>query len=202
MVILIILIVFLSITFHEYAHGWVANRLGDPTAANSGRLTLNPLAHVDPFGTIIMPILLLVLSKGTFAFGYAKPVPVNPAYFKNPKQGRGLVSAAGPLTNLSIALVLTLILKIGGPAFAEALTWGIVINLVLAILNLMPIPPLDGSGIVASLLPNDSAAKYLKIAPYGMFIVIALIMSGFFRWFVLPIISFILANILGIKVLL
>ena len=196
MVILIILIVFLSITFHEYAHGWVANRLGDPTAANSGRLTLNPLAHVDPFGTIIMPILLLVLSKGTFAFGYAKPVPVNPAYFKNPKQGRGLVSAAGPLTNLSIALVLTLILKIGGPAFAEALTWGIVINLVLAILNLMPIPPLDGSGIVASLLPNDSAAKYLKIAPYGMFIVIALIMSGFFRWFVLPIISFILANIL------
>ena len=202
MVIFIILIVFLSITFHEYAHGWVANRLGDPTAANLGRLTLNPLAHVDPFGTIIMPILLLVLSKGTFAFGYAKPVPVNPAYFKNPKQGRGLVSAAGPLTNLSIALVLTLILKTGGPVFAEALVWGIVINLVLAILNLIPIPPLDGSGIVASLLPNDLAAKYLRIAPYGMFIVIALIMSGFFRWFVLPIISFILANILGIKVLL
>jgi len=201
MVVFLVLIVFLSITFHEYAHGWVANRLGDPTAANLGRLTLNPLAHIDPFGTVIMPILLLILSKGTFAFGYAKPVPINPAYFKNPKQGRGLVSAAGPLTNLSIALVLTVILKIGGPALAEALAWGIVINLVLAILNLMPIPPLDGSGIIASLLPNNLAAKYLKVAPYGMFIVIALIMSGFFRWFILPTVSFILNNLLGIKVL-
>ena len=193
---LIIAILFISITMHEYAHGWMASRLGDPTPKASGRLSLNPLAHIDPFGTLILPILLLIMSRGSFSFGYAKPVPINPSYFKNPKKDRGLVSAAGPLANISIALLLTSLVRLNFP-FTEALVWGIAINLMLAILNLIPIPPLDGSGIVASLLPNRLAYDYLKIGPYGFFIIILLIATGAFRTFVLPIVGLTLNYLLG-----
>jgi len=194
--ILLIAILFISITLHEYAHGWMAYKLGDPTPKLSGRLSLNPIAHVDPFGTVILPILLLVMSKGSFAFGYAKPVPINPSYFKNPKKDRGLVSAAGPLTNILIAIFLSLLVRLNFP-FTKTLVLGIAINLILAMLNLIPIPPLDGSGIVASFLPKRLAYEYLKIGPYGIFIVLILIISGSLRRVLLPAVSLALNYLVG-----
>ena len=198
MIVFVILILFLSITFHEFAHGWVASKLGDPTPKQSGRLTLNPMAHIDPFGTIALPILLLIVSGGSFAIGYAKPVPINPYHFKNPKKDLKLVGAAGPCANIILAIFLTLIYKVGIPVLANALILGIAINLMLAIFNLVPIPPLDGSRIVASLLPTQMAYKYLKLEPYGFFIIILLFALGFFRWFVFPLVSIIFRYLLGI----
>jgi len=198
MIIILILILFISITFHEYAHGWVAHKLGDPTPKQSGRLTLNPIAHIDPFGTIALPILLLIASGGAFAIGYAKPMPINPYHFKNPKKDLKLVGAAGPSANIILAILLTLIYKIGIPMFAQALILGVAINLMLAIFNLVPIPPLDGSRIVASLLPTQLAYKYLKIEPYGFLIIFLLFVLGFFRWFIFPLVNIIFRYLLGI----
>ncbi|UCG35603.1 MAG: site-2 protease family protein [Candidatus Omnitrophota bacterium] len=198
MTLLFLLILYVSITLHEYSHGWTASKLGDPTPKESGRLTLNPLAHIDPFGTIIMPLLLIILSRGTFAFGYAKPVPINPYHFRNPKKDIMWVGLSGPLTNLCIALFLSLLAKMPFLSFiAAALIWGVVINLVLAIFNLIPIPPLDGSRIVASLLPYRLAYLYLRMEMAGFFIVILLIMLGFFEWFLFPLVK-IMLTILGI----
>jgi len=193
-----LLILLISVSFHEYSHGWVAARLGDPTPRYSGRLTLNPLAHIDLFGTVIMPILLLVVSRGTFAFGYAKPVPINPYHFKNPKRDLRLVGAAGPGANIALALLLTFVLKTGVFPLANILVWGIMINLILAVFNLVPIPPLDGSKIVASLLPNRMAVNYLKMETYGFFIIILLIATGFFGRFIFPFVDSMLSFLLKI----
>ena len=135
------------------------------------------------------------MSKGSFAFGYAKPVPINPSYFKNPKKDRGWVSAAGPLANILIAVFLSLLVRFNFP-FTRTLILGIAINLILAMLNLIPIPPLDGSGIVASFLPKRLAYEYLKIGPYGIFIVLILIISGVLGKILLPAVRFVLGYLI------
>lgn len=200
---ILILILFISITFHEYAHGWMASKLGDPTPKQAGRLSLNPLVHIDPFGTIILPILLLIITSRLggqpFAIGYAKPVPINPYHFRNPKKDTALVGLAGPSMNIFIALFLSLLIKIGFPYFTSAIVLGIMVNLVLAIFNLIPIPPMDGSKVLASFLPRKIAYFYHKIEPYGFFIIMALFTTGFFKWFIIPLVSVALAMLIGIS---
>ena len=178
---LVLVMVFFSVVCHEIAHGYVAYRLGDPTAWRMGRLTFNPLVHIDPFGTIILPGLLL-LTGSRFLFAWAKPVPVDPRYFKDPKNGMMLVSLAGPGTNLLIALLLTAVLHLAGsfiPDFlAGALAWAALINIVLMVFNLIPIPPLDGSRIVARFLRGRLLWQYMRLEKYGMFIVFGLLFLG------------------------
>ncbi|UCD15592.1 MAG: site-2 protease family protein [Candidatus Omnitrophota bacterium] len=201
MLLFLIPILLISITFHEYSHGWMASKLGDPTPRESGRLTFNPLAHIDPFGTVILPFLLLVVSQGAFAFGYAKPVPINPYHFKNPKKDIMWVGLSGPAANFLLALILIAFLKAGIMMFPkilnEAIILGIIINFILGTFNLIPIPPLDGSKIVASFLPYRISYKYLRMEMVGFLIMMILIMSGFFRWFisyfVFPVINMILS---------
>lgn len=178
---LVLVIVFFSVVCHEIAHGYVAYRLGDPTAWRMGRLTFNPLVHIDLFGTIILPGLLL-LTGSRFLFAWAKPVPVNPQYFRDPKKGMMLVSIAGPATNLGIALALTALLHLTGgfiPKFlASALAWAALINIVLMVFNLIPIPPLDGSRIVARFLKGRTLWQYMRLERYGLFIVFGLLFLG------------------------
>ncbi len=202
-----------AIVFHEVAHGWVANKLGDPTARNMGRLTLNPLRHIDPFGTVIMPLLLLLLTDGRFIFGYAKPVPINPYNFKDPKKGMALSSLAGPGVNMIMAISFAFVLRVVIPAlegtvpksawdwFAVPLSlmlgYGVVINVVLAVLNMIPVPPLDGSRIVYWLLPDRQAAAYYRLERFGMLILLALLGTGIIGRIITPIIRPILLLLLG-----
>jgi len=180
-----VLPVIFAITVHEVAHGWVAKQYGDKTASRLGRLTLNPIKHVDILGTIIIPGLLLISSAG-FIFGWAKPVPVDPRYFKNPRRDMAIVALAGPVSNLLMAFAWTLLVKIGVELKMEGISLpliltgmaGIQINLVLALINLIPIPPLDGSRIVTGFLPNRLAWQYNKLERYGFFILVALLWTG------------------------
>ena len=172
--------VLFAITLHEAAHGYVARHFGDMTAYQAGRISLNPLHHIDPFGTIILP--LLTLWMGGILFGWAKPVPVNFAMLRNPKKDMLWVAIAGPASNLAMALGWAFLYKIGvtfpESYFAEPLLgmamWGIKINVVLMVLNLLPLPPLDGGRVAVSLLPQRQAFQLSKIEPYGMFILIFL----------------------------
>jgi Zn-dependent protease len=198
MIVAYILILFLSLGLHEMAHGWMAYKLGDPTAKHSGRLTLNPLAHIDLLGTIILPLILFLI-PGALPFGWAKPVPINPNHFRNPKKDTMWVGLAGPAANLIVAFLFSLILKtVAAPYLANLLLWTIVINLVLAIFNFIPIPPLDGSKILAYFLPAKLSVRYLKVQMYGLIFIIILINFGFFQWFILPILRLVLI-LLGIK---
>ncbi|PIE51329.1 site-2 protease family protein [Candidatus Fermentibacteria bacterium] len=178
---LVLVIVFFSVVCHEIAHGYVAYLLGDPTAWRMGRLSFNPLVHIDLFGTIILPGLLL-LTGSRFLFAWAKPVPVNPQFFRNRKKGMMLVAVAGPLTNLGIALILTVLVHLAGsfvPEFlSSALAVAALINIVLMVFNLLPIPPLDGSRIVARFLKGKTLWQYQRLERYGMFIVFGLLFMG------------------------
>ncbi|MEI8350578.1 MAG: site-2 protease family protein [Candidatus Omnitrophota bacterium] len=192
--ILLIVILFFSITLHEYSHGWIANRLGDPTAKISGRLTLNPLAHIDLFGTILLPVLLLIISQGGFSFGYAKPIAINPYHFKNPRRDMMWVGLFGPLANFVIAFFLVLFFKLlPFTLFSRVLLEGIVINLILGIFNLIPVPPLDGSRVISALLPYRLFYTYLRMETFGALLIIVLIMLGVFERFVRPLVKTILA---------
>ncbi|HTC84416.1 MAG TPA: site-2 protease family protein, partial [Rhizomicrobium sp.] len=172
--------IIIAITLHEAAHGYAARHFGDDTAAKAGRITLNPLKHIDLFGTILLPAFLL-LSKAGFIFGYAKPVPVDFAALRHPKRDMIWVSAAGPGMNILLALLsallLGLALRLGGtlPAWVPALLWSSVdINLVLAVLNLWPIPPLDGSKIAVGLLPPALALPLWRASRFGMLFLLAI----------------------------
>ena len=175
----------IGVIFHEFMHGYVAYRMGDTTAKGAGRLTLDPLAHVDPFGTLILPgflFLLSLLGQGTFIIGYAKPVPINPFYFRKPR-GIIWVSLAGPLSNLGIALIFIGLLKVftlfEGGTFIYRVIYTCLfigyINILLFVFNLIPIPPLDGSRIVAYFLKGEAKRAYQSIEPYGFLIVLLLV---------------------------
>ncbi len=197
--------VLFAITLHEVAHGWVARYLGDNTAAAQGRLSLNPLKHIDPIGTILVPGVLLLL--GGFLFGWAKPVPVDYRNLRNPKKDMALVAIAGPLVNLAMALGWALLLKISlGQPHEEGL-WlglaqmgiaGISINLVLMVLNLLPMPPLDGGRVAVGLLPMKQAIALSKIEPYGMVILIVLMFTGVLGKILGPLVGMSQTGVLGL----
>lgn len=204
--------VLLAITLHEAAHGYVARHFGDPTADMLGRITLNPLKHIDPVGTLLVPGLILALgalSGGTgFLFGWAKPVPVNFSRLRNPKKDMLWVAAAGPLSNLFMAIMWAALLKLAivmpdngyRMALASMADAGITINLILMLLNLVPIPPLDGGRIAVSLLPMPQAAGFARIEPYGFPIIIVLLLTGVLGKILGPLIgifSYFLAVIFG-----
>lgn len=177
-----ILPVIFAITVHEVAHGWVARKCGDNTAYQQGRLTLNPMKHIDWFGTIILPGLLLLTGTG-FIFGWAKPVPVDARNFKNPRKDMAWVALAGPVSNLLMAIAWALLARLGVLIKVEAISLpliymgvaGISINLVLALINLLPIPPLDGSRVVTGILPNYWAWQYNRLERYGFIILLVLL---------------------------
>ena len=175
--------VVLAITLHEAAHGYVAKLFGDHTAWMLGRVTLNPLKHIDPFGTVLIPAALLLMGA-PFVFGWAKPVPVNFGNLRNPKADMFWVAAAGPGSNFVQALFWALVFKIavaGGvasPALAEMAQIGVMANLALMALNLLPVPPLDGGRIAVSLLPHRAAVALSRVEPYGLFIIVALLATG------------------------
>ena len=175
-----------AVTVHEAAHGWVADRLGDPTARQLGRITFNPIPHIDPVGTILVP--LLMLSFTGFLIGWAKPVPVAVQRLRSPKRDMAVVAAAGPAVNLAMGLIWTLVMLLAHrlihsmPVVAEPLLLmavaGVFVNLVLMAINLLPVPPLDGGRVVTGLLPMAAARVYARIEPFGMIILILLLISG------------------------
>ena len=177
--------VVLAITLHEAAHGYVAKKYGDLTAYAQGRVTLNPLRHIDPMGTIIVPLLLLAVSS-PYLFGWAKPVPVNFGNLRHPKRDMLWVAAAGPGANLLMAFLWALVFKLGlaipESNFSEPMLLmgqaGILINVILLVLNLLPLPPLDGGRIAVSLLPQRIAYRFAQIEPYGFIILLALLFTG------------------------
>ncbi len=172
--------VLVAVTVHEFAHALVADRLGDPTPRQLGRLTLNPLAHLDVLGTIFFVL---------FFFGWARPVPVNPRNFAHPRQGMLQVALAGPLANVTVAFAAGLLLKTQGPSaslWGEMISMVVSINVVLAIFNLIPIPPLDGSRILEGLLPPEQAVAYSRIQPYGTIIILVLLYTGVVSRLMMP----------------
>jgi Zn-dependent protease len=207
-IVIFLFVILFAITIHEAAHGWAANRLGDPTAQMLGRVTLNPIPHIDPIGTVLLPIMLVIM--GGPPFGWAKPVPVNPLNLRDPKKDNLLISAAGPLANFGVALAAIISYKIlslalsgvtysthyggGTPPSIQALQAiffilyaTILLNIFLAVFNLIPIPPLDGSGILLGLISDKAAQKVEALRPYGFLIVIGLLYLGVLQFVFRPI---------------
>ncbi len=176
--------VLFAITVHEAAHGYAARHFGDNTALMMGRITLNPFKHIDPVGTILMPLLLYFATSGNFLFGYAKPVPVNFGHLRNPKRDMIWVALAGPASNFvqaflwAVVMVVLVALQINERFFLEMARAGILVNLVMWAFNLFPLPPLDGGRILVGLLPWRQAQMVSRIEPYGFFIVLALVVAG------------------------
>lgn len=195
-----------AITLHEVAHGWVAKQLGDPTAQMMGRLTVNPLRHIDPLGTVILPALMLIFAG--FFFGWAKPVPVNFRNLRHPRRDMVFVAAAGPGANLLMALIWAGVMKLGlalqgampgGSEFIELSgAVGIWLNLILMVLNLLPIPPLDGGRVLSGLLPPRLSAQLDRIEPYGIFILLGIMLLGGFEYLIKPALCFGYGTILQI----
>lgn len=188
-----LIVLLFSAIIHEVAHGAVADSLGDDTAKSMGRLTLNPIKHLDPFGSFILPLSLYAISGGSFVFGWAKPVPYNPRNLKNPKKDSGLIALAGPLSNIAIAILTGVVYRLAGNApalfpasFLSFLNLIIIINISLAIFNLVPIPPLDGSKALFSVLPRSFLRLTIFLEKYGFFFLIFFLVFGIN--FIIPVI--------------
>jgi Zn-dependent protease len=200
------IVLLFSLTVHEMAHAWTADRLGDPTARLLGRVSLNPIVHADPIGTVLFP--LISLASGALLIGWAKPVPVNLRYLHHPRRDYMLVAAAGPLSNLILAVFAAIVLAIVPVSpqtlgesnvsvpIATLLTRMVNLNVLLAVFNMLPIPPLDGGNVLAGLLPTNLAAVFNKIRPYGFVLLYALILSNGFSYIVIPPARFILSWLL------
>ena len=184
---LMVVVLLFSIIIHEIAHGYVALLNGDPTARMLGRLTLNPVPHIDPMGSILLPLLLLI-SQSSFLIGWAKPVPVNPLNFRNYRWGEFAVSAAGPVSNLALAAIFSVLLRLGleNPGLTQLAYYGVSINIILALFNLIPIPPLDGSHILALVLPRELARLYSYLQPVGFFLILILFYTGIMGAILMP----------------
>ncbi|MCX8146353.1 MAG: site-2 protease family protein [Azovibrio sp.] len=195
--------VIFAITLHEAAHGYAARHFGDPTAWQAGRISLNPVRHIDLFGTLLLPLAILLLSSGGMLFGYAKPVPVDFSRLRNPKRDMLWVAAAGPASNLAMALFWAALLKLAWEMpsnpytlpLSEMSKIGISINLVLMVLNLLPLPPLDGGRIAVSLLPHRLAWQFSRIEPFGFPILILLLFTGVLGQILWPIIGLVQGGI-------
>lgn len=201
-----VLPVLLAITVHETAHGWVARKLGDKTAEMQGRLTLNPLKHIDPVGTILVPGIMLLLPGG-FVFGWAKPVPVDWRNLRRPRQDMAWVAVAGPGSNFLMAIGWALAMRIALALPADNFVAlpllfmgvaGIFINIILMALNLLPLPPLDGGRVVTGLLPKRYAYYFARIEPYGIWILLALLMTGVIGWILWPLVSIFLHMMISV----
>jgi len=204
--------VILAVTVHEAAHAWVADRLGDKTARSLGRVTFNPIPHIDLVGTIILPLGLYAMASllggAGFLFGYAKPVPVIAARLHKPRRDMALVALAGPGANLIMAILWALTFRLAQgsvesmPLLAEPLLYmglfGVMINIFLMVLNLLPLLPLDGGRVVASMLPLSLALKYAKLEPYGLFILLGLLFSGLLTPIILPVAFGLQSALLGL----
>ena len=185
-----------AITLHEAAHGWAASKLGDHTARMMGRVTLDPTKHIDPIGTIAIPLVLLLSSSG-FIFGWAKPVPINFNALRNGKNGMIWVALAGPIANIVMAIcwlfIMIIAINMNIAALIEMGRVGILVNCVLAVFNLLPIPPLDGSRVISALLPNRLAYQYNQLEQYGLYILLGLMFLGGFNYLVRPWVELILS---------
>lgn len=185
--------VLFAITLHEAAHAYAAKYFGDATAYQMGRMSLNPIRHIDPFGTILVPVLLYFATSGAFLFGYAKPVPIDFGRLRKPKRDMAWVALAGPAANFLMALLWMLFSILIGVAqvdevfFARMAEAGVLVNLVMFAFNLFPIPPLDGGRVLTSMLPNKYAYKFAQIEPYGFFIVMALVMLKVLHFWLMPV---------------
>ena len=194
----LVLILFFSIILHEVSHGFVAFLNGDTTAKDAGRLTLNPLPHIDPLGTILLPAMLILMKVGVI-FGWAKPVPFNPLNFRNRNFGTFTVAIAGPVTNIILAVLFAIAWRGMGadPATGRILYYATAINLFLAILNMIPIPPLDGSRAVGAFLPPNLQRAYYSLERWGFFILIALFFTGILQRIILPIYQALFSFLMG-----